>query len=282
VLLWSVLAFTAGPHRVDSSEMLPVDVISANEFSQITNGAKEAPKAEQPKPLAETIGPAAPVDDPSAKLAKKEVKAANDAPPMPPIPEAKPPEPKVKKPAQPQPDAIAEALKRDEDRRPEPKRADVKPPPVPAPKKQPESPQFDPRKVAALLDKREPQRAAAAGETLNNTPQFGLASANSNTLSQYEMNALRARLQQLWSPPAGARDMRDLSITIRVRLKPDGTLDGQPQLLTSGSGSLFAASSASAVRAILIGQPFTMLRPEHYDIWSEMDLTFDQSMMAGG
>jgi outer membrane biosynthesis protein TonB len=285
VLLWSVLTFVISPHQVDSGETLPVDVISTSEFSQITNGVKDSPKTEQPKPLAEKVAAASPVDDPAAKLGQKEVKAATDAPPVPPIPEAKPPEPKVKKPAQPQPDLIGEALKHDEDKRPEPKRAEVKPPPpTPVPKKPapPEPPKFDPRKVAALLDKREPQRVAAAGETLNNTPQLGLAGGNANQLSLYEMDALRARLSQLWSPPAGARELRDLSVTIRVRFKPDGTLDGQPQLMSSGNGPLFMAASESAMRAILRGQPFTMLRPEHYEVWSEMDITFDQSMMLGG
>ena len=33
------------------------------------------------------------------------------------------------------------------------------------------------------------------------------------------------------------------------------------------------------VRAVLIGQPFTMLRPEHYEVWKEMDFTFDTKEM---
>jgi hypothetical protein len=36
------------------------------------------------------------------------------------------------------------------------------------------------------------------------------------------------------------------------------------------------------MRAILVGQPFTMLRPEHYEVWNDMEITFDQSMMLGG
>ena len=48
---------------------------------------QKAPPAEHPKPLAEKIGPAAPVDDPAAKVTKREVKAAADVPP------AQPPRP---------------------------------------------------------------------------------------------------------------------------------------------------------------------------------------------
>ena len=52
-----------------------------------------------------------------------------------------------------------------------------------------------------------------------------------------------------------------------------------PQVLTSGNGARFNAIRDSAVRAVLIGQPFTMLRPEHYDVWKEMDFTFDTKEM---
>src|ERR1700688_802568 len=116
LLLWSVLTLVMRPYHVDSTEALPIDVISTTEFSQMTKGAKTAPPVEKPKPLAEKVAEATPVADPSAKLAKTEVKAATDVPP---VPESKPPEPKVKKPPQPQAqtDPIAEALKKDDDKK---------------------------------------------------------------------------------------------------------------------------------------------------------------------
>ena len=52
-----------------------------------------------------------------------------------------------------------------------------------------------------------------------------------------------------------------------------------PQVITSGNGPVFNAMRDSAVRAVLIGQPFTMLRPDHYDIWKEIDFTFDTKEM---
>src|SRR5258708_25919416 len=130
VLLWCVLTLVARPYHADSTQALPIDVISTAEFSQMTNGARSAPPTELPKPVADKVAVAAPVADPTAKLANKEIKAATDVPP---VPEPKPPEPKVKKPPQPPAatDPIAEALKRDEDRKPEPKNPDPKPPPPP-------------------------------------------------------------------------------------------------------------------------------------------------------
>jgi hypothetical protein len=280
VLLYCVVTFAFGSQRHDSTETLPIDVISATEFTQITKGAKNAPPAEQPKPLVEKIAQAVPVEDPAAKLAQKEIKAAAEAPPPPPpIPEAKPPEPKLKKPAQPPPDLIAEALKKEEDKKPEPKRADSKPTP-PAPPKKPEPPQFDPRKVEALLDKRVPQRMAAAGEEPNRQISLGLANGTASQLTQNEIAALRDRLRRLWSPPAGIKDPRELTLEVVIRLNPDGTLSEPPAVLTSGRTPMFMAAADSARRAVIRGQPYTMLKPEHYELWKEVVITFDPQFMS--
>jgi outer membrane biosynthesis protein TonB len=276
VLLWSVLTLVVRPYHADTSQALPIDVISTTEFSQITNGAKNAPQAEKPKPVADKVAEAAPADDPTAKLAQKEVKAATDVPPVP-----KPLEPKVKKPPQPPAptDPIAEALKKDEDKKPEPKKPDPKPPTPPKKPAQQEAPQFDPRKVEALLDKRTPQRVASAGNEINNTPALGLPNGAAGQLSQTELMALRAKLQELWSPPAGARDPQELTLDVEIQLKPDGTLAAAPIVLTGGNSPLFLAAKNSAERAVYRGQPYTMLRPEHYELWKDIIVTFDPRFM---
>jgi colicin import membrane protein len=275
ILLWSVLTF-AGTRLPDHTDALPVDVISTSDFSQLTNGAKTAPKAEQPKPVAEKIAPPTPVDDPTAAPAKKEVKAAAEVPPT---PAAKPPEPKAaKKPASPPIDPIAEAIKKNDDKRPDPKPEAKTQPKKPAPAE----PEFNPRNIAQLLDKRTPTRIAAAGSEINDKVTQGVAGGTASQMSLYELDALRARLSQLWNPPAGARELHDLSVTIRVKFRQDGSVDGRPRIMSSGGGPLYTAASESAVRAILAGQPFTMLKPEHYDQWNEIDITFDQNMMLGG
>ena len=101
-------------------------------------------------------------------------------------------------------------------------------------------------------------------------------------MSQSEIDALRARLAQLWNPPAGATNPDELVVTIRMRLKPDGTLAAPPMVLTSGNTPLFVASRDSAARAVLRGQPFDMLRPEHYEQWKDIEITFDHRAMIGG
>src|SRR6516165_9189620 len=199
VLLWSVWSLSATSLPVSSTEGLPVDLVTASDFSKITAGSKGAPKAETPKPLVEKVAEANPVEDPTAKVVeKKEVKAAREPPPA---PEAKQAEAK--------PDPIADALAKDEAKKPEPKKADVKPP-TPPKKPAPPTPKFDPKQVAALLDKRDSTRLAAAGETLNSAPSLGLSNGAAAQLSLSELEALRARLAQLWTVPAGAKDPQEL------------------------------------------------------------------------
>jgi colicin import membrane protein len=261
---------------------LPVDIVTATEFSQITKGMKSAPQTEAPKPLVEKVAEVTPVEDTSAKLVeKKEVKAARETPPS---PEVKPVEEKPKEPKQAEAkvDPIAEALTK-EDPKHQPKKAEAKPqPPTPPKKPAPPAPKFDPKQVEALLDKRNATRLAAAGETLNSNPGLGLPNGQATQLSQSELDALRARLRELWNPPLAPSDPEELVVVVEVKFRPDGTVEGQPRVLSSGRTPMAAAARDSAVRALLRGQPFTMLRREHYDLWKDIEIKFDPREMIRG
>lgn len=266
VLLWATLSFSGKSFNVTPAESLPVDFISEKDFSEMTKGVKDAPKVETPKPLVEKKSeePPKPIEEAKPKVTeKKELQAAKEAAP--------PPEPQP-----PKPDRIAEKLKQQD----EPKQAKTEPQPLP-PKKPPMKPQpkFEPDKIAALLDKRDPQRNAATGIEANATPSLGTAAGTAAQLSQSEIDALRARLMALWNPPVGMQDASQTQVTIRIRFRKDGTLAVGPQVLTSGSGAQFNAMRDSAVRAVFVGQPYTMLRPEHYEQWKEIDFTFDTRQM---
>ncbi len=262
VLLWALVSFSGKTFEVTPAESLPVDLVSEKDFSQMTQGVKKAPKLEMPKPLVEKKGDPKPVEDPAPKVTEKpEVKATVQ----------KTPEPQPL----PKPDPIAEKLKKQDEQ----KQAKAEPQPLPPKKPVRQQPKFDADKIAALLDKRDPQRHAAAGADINPAPGLGTARGTAAALSQSEIDALRARLMSLWNPPVGAQDADQFQVTIRIRFKRDGTLEMGPQVLTSGSGAQFNAIRDSAVRAVLVGQPFTMLRPEHYDVWKEMDFTFDTKEM---
>jgi colicin import membrane protein len=264
VLLFAVVSFSGKTFDVTPAESLPVDLVSEKDFSEITKGIKQAPKPlEKPKPLVEKKDEKPPVtaEEIVAKLTeKKEIKPTAE----------KPPEPKS--------DPIADKLKKEPQ---EKKKDEAKAEPKPLPPRRPErkQPKFEPDKIAALLDKRDPQRHAATGEQLNSAPSMGAAMSNASKLSQSEIDALRARLMALWNPPVGMRNAQNSQVTIRIRFKRDGTLATGPQVLTSGSGAQFNAMRDSAVRAVFVGQPYTMLRPDHYDIWKEIDFTFDTREM---
>jgi outer membrane biosynthesis protein TonB len=202
-----------------------------------------------------------PVDEPTPKLAeKKEIKTAQEKP----------------APQQAKPDPIADKLKKAEEKPQEVAKNEPLPPKKPPPPKQPK---FDADKIAALLDKRDPQSKASTGAELNDKPGLGTAMGTAAQLSQSEIDALRAKLMALWNPPVGMQEANNTQVTIRIRFKRDGTLATGPQVLTSGTGAQFDAMRDSAVRAVFVGQPYTMLRPDHYDIWKEIDFTFDTKQM---
>ena len=266
VLLWATLSFSGKSFDVTPAESLPVDFISEKDFSEMTKGVKDAPKVETRKPLVEKKAeePPKPIEEAKPKVTeKKELQTAKEHTP--------PPEPQP-----PKPDPIAEKLKQQD----EPKQTKTEPQPLP-PKKPPQKPQpkFEPDKIAALLDKRDPQRNAATGVEANATPSLGTATGAAAQLSQSEIDALRARLMALWNPPVGMQDASQTQVTIRIRFRKDGTLAVGPQVITSGSGAQFNAMRDSAVRAVFVGQPYTMLRPEHYEQWKEIDFTFDTKQM---
>ena len=280
VLLWSVWSLAAKPLPIPPADALPVDLVSVAEFTQMTAGSKSAPKAETPKPLVEKVEEAKPVEDPTAKVVeKKEVKAAREPPPA---PESKPAETKPeKKQAEKPPDQAADALAKEEAKKPEPKKADATPP-TPPKKPAPPAPKFDPKLVEALLDKRDSQRLAVAGANLNSAPSLGASSGKSAQISLSELDALRQRLAQLWAIPAGAKDPQELVVVFRVKLKRDGTLEGGPMLVSSGKTPLAIAARESAARALWRGQPFDMLRPETYEQWKDIEITFDPRDMIRG
>jgi outer membrane biosynthesis protein TonB len=247
----------------------------------MTAGNKSAPKAEPQKPLVEKVAEANPVDDPAAKVVeKKEVQAAREPPPA---PDSKPAESKPEqKKAEAKPDPAADAPAKQEAKKPEPKKADAKPP-VP-PKPAPTTPKFDPKQVAALLDKRDSARLAAAGETLNPSATLGTSTGQSAQISLSELDALRQRLAQLWSPPAGAKDPQELVVVFRIKLNRDGRIapGPWPQLVASGNTPHAIAARESAARALNRGQPYDMLKPEHYEQWKDIEITFDPREMFGG
>ena len=54
------------------------------------------------------------------------------------------------------------------------------------------------------------------------------------------------------------------------------------ELVEATASPLGPALAESAKRALLMCQPFTMLKPEHYDQWKDLELKFDPQELLGG
>jgi hypothetical protein len=278
VLLWSIVSFAAKPYVINSVDM-PIDLITASEFSQLTKGVKTAEKVKVPAPLAEKVAdPTPPKDEVVPKVVEKkqEIAAAAEPPPPP-----KQVEPKPTPPAKAEPDPAIEALeqmkknepKKTEPPKPEPPKQQVETPPVKKPPPPKPQPKFDPTKVAALLDKRDPRRQSIAGAELNPEPSLGGAMGSSATLSANELDMLRSQIQRCWNLPPGLAEAKNLMIEIRVNLNRDGTLTFDPKVTNRSSHPLFQITAESALRAIRTCQPYR-LPIAKYEAWKEVDFGF--------
>jgi hypothetical protein len=108
---------------------------------------------------------------------------------------------------------------------------------------------------------------------------LGTRTGESASLSQSELDALRARLRQCWNPPAGASDADKRRVLLVLRFNQDGTLSAPPEPETAPSDSFTQATIDSAVRAALRCQPYTMLSPAKYDLWKEIEVDFSLAEM---
>jgi colicin import membrane protein len=300
-LFFGFMAISAQPMEAPPVQALPISFVSEKDFSQLPLGMKNAPQLKVPdiKPLADKVDETKPVDQMAPKVsAKPEIttpaaKPVSEAKPEP-KPEPKPvPKPELKtelkpapkpadkpdkpKPPEYKPDQIASLLKKDAAKDP-PKQQDTPAQPV-----RDSTPKFDANQVAQLLDKREPQRQVATAQSLNDSPTLGAAiGAQDAQLSQSEIDALRARISNCWSPPPGINANSRLYVVLRVLFKTDGSMVQAPTLVEGSASPLGPALAESAKRALLLCQPFTMLKPEHYDQWKDLELKFDPHELLGG
>ncbi|MGO4712417.1 protein TolA [Bradyrhizobium sp. 2TAF24] len=293
VLGWSIVSFSTRSLEATPVESMPVDIISADQLSKITAGSKSG-KKDNPKPLVEKVADATPPeDDPVGKITEKKEIVTAASPEPPPKPAEKPVEKKpdppkqavekkdepkpVEKQPDPKVDPIAEALKKDNSKKPPPKpEAKAAPPQPPKPK---QDYKFDQSKIAALIDKREPTRHAVTGAALNASASLGEARANAQTLSQSEIGAFVSRVASLWNVQPGGDRPEELFVSVRIVLTRERKLASAPQIVSRITSPRMQAAADAAVRAVLQGQPYTMLRDETYDVWKDMVIDFDPKTM---
>ena len=102
-----------------------------------------------------------------------------------------------------------------------------------------------------------------------------MASPNNSTgsksaLSQEELKILTGSFQKCWKSPNQA----GLIVTVRVHLKLDGYLSGDPIITNLNPSPAFRAAAESALRAVRDCQPYRMPATS-YESWKDVEITFD-------
>jgi TolA protein len=260
ILLFALVAFSSA--KVDRTPLaIPIDLAAPpSDITKLKAGSADvkddAPlsgKPKEPKPVAAKEAEPKPKNETAALADAKPEKPKDD--------KAKPDTKTAAKTAEPQKTADAKAK-----------------PAKPTPKKR----DFNADRIAALLNK----IPDAADEAKPVVPDDGApakkvkgqSNGTEMTMSVNEIDALRARIAQCWSPPPGGLGADQIVIKLRLKLNKDGTLVGYPTVANDGSSPFFQAAADSAVRAVYQCQPYE-LPSEKYALWRDMILNFDPSDM---
>jgi outer membrane biosynthesis protein TonB len=268
----------------------PQDAIEVD-ISQITDESKRKATAKVDAPPEKKVAPKKAEEvkkvDPAPKVAPV-VKTAAKEPVAPPPPEApKPDKPKKEEPKPLDPDPLEALIKKVEEKpkpKEEVKKAEVKPEKK-AEKKKPDKkkPELKLDDIAAFLNKEDTEKTAPQQPAEEaGAPELAEADAQGtdDALAATLVDALRQRLTQCWSVPAGAREA-NITVKVKFFLNQDGSVAGSPQVLNPNPDPIFAATAQSAVSAVMECQLYDFLPREKFDIWKDITINFNPNMMFG-
>ena len=141
---------------------------------------------------------------------------------------------------------------------------------------------------AFLTDKSPDKRGAPASSlpptnpTTYTGPTAGEREGRDTVLSAREADLLKgaisAQLRSCWRLPGGGGGIETVIVTVRWRMKPDGSLDGEPHVEQPKSDPVFRIAAEAAVRAVKTCAPFT-LPPDKYAAWKTVTWDFDPREM---
>ncbi|NVO13016.1 MAG: hypothetical protein HXX10_03165 [Rhodoplanes sp.] len=269
-LLWGLAALlahapTAGP-AMTSMEIELVRPEDAPETPTPETKAAEAPTPETPK------------EAEKAKDADKPPAQTADAQPPAPAAKASPPETAPQPSPQPaQKPSQAQARAQDQ--------------PPPAAQAQAEAPPADPQPTQQAApaeiktaDAQPPDSepwSSWMDSPLMNVP-VGYASTDQKAkLTDAEIAAFKAHLHACWQPPAGLSDGARLTVVLRVALRPNGALAGEPTLMAASASPKGAALMQTAMQALRQCQPVGVLPAAKYKEWRLLDLAFSPAGLTG-
>lgn len=274
ILFWAVAVFpSAGERPAVKPTPLPVDLVTQAQFTKIKAGFRKA-KAEQARAEKKSERLKKKADKKAKPVKVKSVKAPAPKP-KPKRVEAAPKTPKktVQAKPKPKPKKIVKKAK------PKPKKVAAKSRPGQGKKKA-----FDADKISALLNK-VPDAGAQTQASSKNKNKPGVAKGRTDgrdlTMTFNEIDALRARISQCWNPPVGGLGADAIKVKLRLRLRKDGVLSREPEVVNRAGSPYFRAAADAAVRAVMLCQPYE-LPARKYALWRDMILNFDPKEMFGG
>ncbi len=228
---------------------VPVDVVTPDELAEMTEKAKTEPPP--PPSLADTPGQQQ--QTPQAQPQQQQTPQPQSTTPPPAQPASPPPPPKLDAFAPPFPSSAA----------PSP---DAPPPAPPPPTKS--TGQAD--QLAQLLGLPRPVAGLSGG-----APSDFKANLTSD-----EIAAFTAHVQGCWTALPAAAKAANLTVFIRVRLRRDGSLAGNPEPL-GGSASMQALALLQNALTTLKSCPaYTALPADKYEEWRVLDLHFTPSGLS--
>lgn len=148
--------------------------------------------------------------------------------------------------------------------------------------------QFDADRIAALIDKSPDKRggptsaATPTKPTTHTGPTAGEHGGKDTVLSAREQDMLagmlKAQIAPCWRLPGSGGGTENPVVTLRWRMRQDGSLEGEPQVARPAAGPMAGLATEAAMRAVKGCAPFK-LPAEHYSAWKEVIWEFDPSKM---
>ena len=143
---------------------------------------------------------------------------------------------------------------------------------------------FDPKNIAALIDKSKEELAETTNKT-DKITQSNQKNITTSALTLSEEDALKAQIFGCWSIPLGLPYNENLLVRIKLSLKPDGTVINSEILdharMNKPGQGFYKVLAESALRAIRLCQPLRV-PTTGYERWKDLQLNFDAREMLKG
>jgi len=222
------------------------------------------------------IMPISKVNNLDSKKTEETKKPEKETPKSPPVaaPE-KTKEPEKKEAVKPEPVKI--------DTKPEPKKKEIKP----EKKKKPAPEQ-------KVLDKKNIEDYESLLKNINQSSDKKTESKNQSQnhskINDYDQNKnlsittendIKRQLYACWSPPAGAKNVKDMAVIVRIKFASDGTVT-EANYVDKGvfaGNQFYKAAVSAALRAVWKCSPLQIPKDE-YEYWKEIEFNFDPSAIV--